>query len=92
MASEELHYDAVVIGSGQSGDDVDLHNLYDGINKSFIVDISLEGDKDNPQLIFGSLNSTGFELSQADRIRNYVLMGLLDNNSVGYATKACRRY
>jgi hypothetical protein len=31
MASEELHYDAVVIGSGQSGDDVDLHNLYECI-------------------------------------------------------------
>ena len=30
----------------------------------------------NPQLIFESLNPTGLELSQADLIRNYVLMGL----------------
>jgi predicted transport protein len=35
----------------------------------------LEREKDNPQLIFESLNSTGLDLSQADLIRNYVLMG-----------------
>lgn len=55
---------------------VDLNKLYDGINKLFIVDISLERYKDNPQLIFESLNSTGLELSQADLVRNYVLMDL----------------
>ena len=41
----------------------------------FIVDVALEKDKDNPQLIFESLNSTGLDLSQADLIRNYILMG-----------------
>ena len=41
-----------------------------------IVDISLDRRYDNPQLIFESLNSTGLELSQADLVRNYVLMGL----------------
>ena len=40
-----------------------------------IVDIMLDTRSDNPQLIFESLNSTGLELSQADLIRNYVLMG-----------------
>lgn len=40
------------------------------------VEISLERGKDDPQKIFESLNSTGLELSQADLIRNYVLMGL----------------
>jgi hypothetical protein len=30
----------------------------------------------NPQLIFESMNSTGRELSQADLIRNFILMGL----------------
>ena len=53
--------------------------LYKGISKLVIVDISLEQDYDNPQLIFESLNSTGVDLSQADLIRNYVLMGL-DND------------
>jgi uncharacterized protein with ParB-like and HNH nuclease domain/predicted transport protein len=53
-----------------------LDKLYQGISKLLIVDISLDREKDNPQLIFESLNSTGLDLSQADLIRNYVLMGL----------------
>ena len=47
-----------------------------GLAKLVIVDISLSRDQDNPQLIFESMNSTGRELSQADLIRNYILMGL----------------
>lgn len=47
-----------------------------GLSKLFLVDIALERGKDNPQRIFESLNSTGLELSQADLIRNYILMGL----------------
>jgi len=47
-----------------------------GINKLMFVEISLDRDKDDPQRIFESLNSTGLELSQADLIRNYILMGL----------------
>ena len=52
-----------------------LGAVYAGIQKLMIVGIILESPGDNPQLIFDSLNSTGLELSQADRIRNYVLMG-----------------
>jgi uncharacterized protein with ParB-like and HNH nuclease domain len=55
---------------------IDLDLLYQGICKLIIVDISLDSNHDKPQLIFESLNSTGLELSQADLIRNYVLMGL----------------
>ncbi|MGL5942499.1 MAG: GmrSD restriction endonuclease domain-containing protein [Waterburya sp.] len=55
---------------------IDLDSLYSGINRLFIVDISLDRERDNPQLIFESLNSTGLELSQADLIRNYILMDL----------------
>ena len=47
-----------------------------GIRKLIFVDIALDRQKDNPQRIFESLNSTGLELSQADLIRNYILMGL----------------
>lgn len=50
-------------------------DVYNGILRLFIVDVALEKDKDNPQLIFESLNSTGLDLSQADLIRNYILMG-----------------
>lgn len=48
----------------------------EGLNKLMFVEISLDREKDDPQKIFESLNSTGLELSQADLIRNYILMGL----------------
>jgi uncharacterized protein with ParB-like and HNH nuclease domain/predicted transport protein len=54
----------------------DLEPLCKGIAKLMIVDIALSRDQDNPQLIFESMNSTGRELSQADLIRNFILMGL----------------
>lgn len=50
--------------------------LCKGLSKLMVVDISLTRDQDNPQLIFESMNSTGRELSQADLIRNFILMGL----------------
>ncbi len=67
--------------------DIDPVTLYRGISKLIIVDIALE-QQDNPQLIFESLNSTGMDLSQADLIRNYVLMGL-DN---GEQIRLYKRY
>ena len=54
----------------------DLVALCKGLAKLVIVDISLNRDQDNPQLIFESMNSTGRELTQADLIRNFILMGL----------------
>lgn len=52
----------------------DLRSLCRGLEKLAIVDIALNREHDNPQLIFESMNSTGKELSQADLIRNFVLM------------------
>lgn len=54
----------------------DLVPLCKGLAKLMVVDISLSRDQDNPQLIFESMNSTVRELTQADLIRNYILMGL----------------
>lgn len=54
----------------------DFTALCKGLAKLVVVDIALSRDQDNPQLIFESMNSTGRELSQADLIRNFVLMGL----------------
>ncbi|MGO4587022.1 DUF262 domain-containing protein [Arthrobacter sp. 2RAF6] len=59
---------------GKLGSNLDA--LCKGLLKLMIVDVSLSRGQDNPQLIFESMNSTGRELSQADLIRNYVLMGL----------------
>ena len=57
-------------------DVVNLPTLCKGLAKLVVVDIALNRDQDNPQLIFESMNSTGKELSQADLIRNFILMGL----------------
>jgi uncharacterized protein with ParB-like and HNH nuclease domain/predicted transport protein len=54
----------------------DLAAVCKGLAKLVVVDIALSRDQDNPQLIFESMNSTGRELSQADLIRNFILMGL----------------
>lgn len=54
----------------------DLLPVCKGLAKLMMVDIKLKRDQDNPQLIFESMNSTGKELSQADLIRNFILMGL----------------
>ena len=56
------------------GDDISA--LCHGLAKLVVVDISLSRTQDNPQLIFESMNSTGRALSQADLIRNFILMGL----------------
>ncbi len=54
----------------------DLAPVCVGLAKLTVVDIALSREHDNPQLIFESMNSTGKELSQADLIRNFILMGL----------------
>jgi len=56
--------------------DANFEVVQRGLPKLIFVDIALDRQKDNPQRIFESLNSTGLELSQADLIRNYILMGL----------------
>ena len=50
--------------------------ILNGLGRLIFVEISLERDKDDPQRIFESLNSTGLELTQSDLIRNYILMDL----------------
>lgn len=53
-----------------------FHTILNGLNRLIFVEISLERDKDDPQRIFESLNSTGLDLSQSDLIRNFILMDL----------------
>ena len=55
--------------------EISIDELFDAIFALEIIDIKLNND-DNPQLIFESLNSTGLALSEGDKIRNLVLMGL----------------
>ena len=54
----------------------DPNVVWDGIMRLEVVTITLAQGQDNPQLIFESMNSTGKDLSTADLVRNFVLMGL----------------
>ncbi|RVY96169.1 DUF262 and DUF1524 domain-containing protein [Helicobacter pylori] len=51
-----------------------LETIFKGLDKLMVVEISLDRGKDNPQLIFESMNSTGKDLTQTDLIRNYIVM------------------
>jgi uncharacterized protein with ParB-like and HNH nuclease domain len=56
--------------------DADPEDVYRGIGRLVVVDVTLDRGLDDPQLIFESLNSTGIDLSQSDLIRNFILMRL----------------
>lgn len=55
--------------------EITIDQLFDSICRLEIINVQLDHD-DNPQLIFESLNSTGLNLSEGDKIRNFILMGL----------------
>ncbi len=65
----EFFYDKIT----KSG--LTMDELFETIKKLEVINIKLDED-DDPQLIFESLNSTGLDLSEADKIRNYLLMSL----------------
>ncbi|WP_304855728.1 DUF262 domain-containing protein [Adlercreutzia caecimuris] len=55
--------------------DISVDELHEAIKSLCVIDITLDPE-DDAQLIFESLNSTGLDLSEADKIRNFVLMNL----------------
>lgn len=55
--------------------EITVDEIFDAICSLEIINITLNNE-DNPQLIFESLNSTGLDLSEGDKIRNFILMGL----------------
>ena len=57
------------------GSSLSAFEIIEAISRLLIIDISIEKE-DNPQLIFESINSTGVDLNEGDKIRNYVLMDL----------------
>lgn len=55
---------------------VGLADVCRGLARLVVVDVKLTRGTDDPQLVFESMNSTGKKLSEADLIRNFVLMDL----------------
>ncbi|UOS01201.1 DUF262 and DUF1524 domain-containing protein [Helicobacter pylori] len=66
-----------------------LETIFKGLEKLMIVWISL-GKKDDPQLIFESMNSKGIELTQTDLIRNYIVMETEIEKQEGFYNKYWR--
>ena len=54
--------------------------VLDALTKLEIVEIVLTKGEDDPQVIFESINSTGLDLSNADLIRNFLLMNADDQD------------
>lgn len=70
--------------------EITIDQLYDAICCLEIINIRLSAE-DDPQLIFESLNSTGLDLSEGDKIRNYILMGLPSKEQEEYYEKYWNR-
>lgn len=62
---------------------ISLNELYEITDYLVFVRIGLEAS-DDAQLIFESLNSKGLELSEGDKIRNFVLMGIAQSEVDDY--------
>ncbi|GAA9233089.1 DUF262 and DUF1524 domain-containing protein [Helicobacter pylori] len=67
-----------------------LETIFKGLDKLMIVEIALEKGKDDPQLIFESMNSKGIELTQTDLIRNYIVMETEIEKQEGFYNKYWR--
>ncbi|WP_154437136.1 DUF262 and DUF1524 domain-containing protein [Helicobacter pylori] len=68
----------------------ELETIFKGLEKLMIVEIALEKEKDDPQLIFESMNSKGMELTQTDLIRNYIVMETEIEKQEGFYNKYWR--
>ena len=55
----------------------DPHTLLRGLQRLRVVSIGLEANED-PQQIFESLNATGRPLTESEKVKNWLLMGLPD--------------
>ena len=70
--------------------EISIDELFDALFRLEIINITLNNE-DNPQLIFESLNSTGLDLSEGDKIRNFILMGLPSKEQDEYYDKYWNR-
>lgn len=55
----------------------DVRDLLNGLERLRVVSIGL-ADTEDPQQIFESLNATGRPLTESDKVKNWLLMGLPD--------------
>lgn len=67
-------------------EEISIDELFEAIKALMVINITVDED-DDPQLIFESLNSTGVDLTEGDKIRNFVLMGQSPENQESFYKK-----
>lgn len=55
---------------------ITIDDLYESMNRLHVMVIRLNSQEDDAQMVFESINSTGLNLSEGDKIRNFLLMNL----------------
>jgi uncharacterized protein with ParB-like and HNH nuclease domain len=73
------NYEYLKVQLGKILEEFPVNEIYNNLSRLMIVDVGLLHGQDNPQQIFESLNATGKALTDADLIRNFLLMNLESN-------------
>lgn len=70
-------------GDDEDGEPLDYQRVFDTVTRCLQVVMINLGETDDPYLIFESLNYKGVPLTQADLVRNYILMKFRHEASTG---------
>lgn len=65
-------------GKALNGKSLDLNRIHKILMQQFVIVSIVLNEDENPYLIFESLNAKGEPLTQADLVRNYILMRIKD--------------
>lgn len=71
-----VNYDFFKDEVRSSLDGMAIDDLYESIKRLHVMVIRLNSTEDDAQMVFESINSTGLNLTEGDKIRNYMLMNL----------------
>lgn len=53
---------------------ITIDEFIEGVEKLYVMVVRLNSNEDDAQMVFESINSTGLNLNEGDKIRNYLLM------------------
>lgn len=71
-----INYDFFKDRIKTSLDGMTADDLYESIRRLHVMVIRLNSTEDDAQMVFESINSTGLNLTEGDKIRNFMLMNL----------------
>lgn len=71
--------------------EITVDEFLEGIDKLYVMVIRLNSREDDAQMVFESINSTGLNLNEGDKIRNYLLMNHSVRDQKNYYEKYWRK-